>query len=277
MRISNRITATLVSAALAWPVVVSTGEPAATSSHAEAQATYGALLADYVRDGWVDYGSLREDPRLPQYIEHLSRFDYGALDSRDDVLAHLINAYNAYTLQVICENYPVDSINDLHFGGLYVGTVLNKTVWDKEFVVLGGEEMSLNHLEHEIIRKDFGDARIHFALVCAAVSCPVLRAEAYTGDRLSDQLDEQGRRFFSNAAKNRFDADSRRAYLSKILDWYADDFGGSDPDVLTYVARFLEEPLARSIRENAAEWRVSYTEYDWALNDTARRSDHTSE
>jgi hypothetical protein len=151
------------------------------------------ILATYVNNGRVDYTKLCRDPRLADYIDLLSSTDPEEIVGEDEQLAFWINAYNAFTLKIICDNYPLKSINDLHFGGLVLGTVLKKTVWDKEFVVINKREMSLNHIEHDIVRPIFGDPRAHFALVCASVSCPPLRSEAYEGHRLDEQLEKKKR------------------------------------------------------------------------------------
>jgi hypothetical protein len=234
---------------------------------AGAHALFTEILSEYVNDGRVGYGSLCEDDRLEKYIGQLAATDPDTIDDDNARLAFWINAYNAYTLKVICDNYPVESINDLHFGGLIIGTVVNKTIWDKKFVVIGGEKMSLNHLEHKIVRPEFQDARAHFALVCASISCPALRPEAYDGDRLDAQLDDQAKSFFAESEKNNFDRDRKVAYLSKILDWYGDDFGESDEEILLAISSFLPADLAADIRANPGAWDIKHTKYDWGLNE----------
>jgi hypothetical protein len=224
------------------------------------------ILSEYVRDGRVDYGRLCKDDRLETYVSQLAATNPDAITDAKARLAFWINAYNAYTLKVICDNYPVESINDLHFGGLVVGTVVKKTIWDKKLVVVGGGKMSLNHVEHKIVRPEFKDPRAHFALVCAAKSCPPLRAEAYEGASLDDQLDDQGRIFFGEPDKNRFDVEKKIAYLSKILDWYKGDFGKNDEEILLAIIPFLAEELAGDIDANPGAWDIKHTKYDWSLN-----------
>ncbi|MDH3214960.1 MAG: DUF547 domain-containing protein [Candidatus Krumholzibacteria bacterium] len=225
------------------------------------------VVRDFVTDGKVDYPRLCQDERLQAYISQLAATDPDTIDDDRARLAFWINAYNAYTLKVICDNYPVKSINDLHFGGLVVGTVTKKTVWDRKFVVVGGAEMSLNHVEHEIVRPIFKDPRAHYALVCASESCPALRTEAFEGDRLDEQLDDQARVFFGDETKNRFDVEKKIAYLSKILDWYSDDFGDSDGEILLAIAPYVPVHVAESIRANPGAWDVKHTKYDWSLNE----------
>lgn len=232
----------------------------------DANKIFTEILQAYVYQGEVDYPDLCKDGRLEVYLAQLAAANPDTIADSNSRLAFWLNAYNAYTLKIICDNYPVKSINDLSFGGLYIGAVLKKTVWDKKFVVIDHEKMSLNHIEHDIIRKQFSDPRIHFALVCAAKSCPPLRSEAYEGCKLDRQLDDQGKIFFSEEKKNYFELKQRIAHLSKILDWYQKDFGKNKEDVLLYITRFLPDKLAADIRAHSKEWKVKYTDYDWSLN-----------
>jgi hypothetical protein len=238
-----------------------------TSNEADATSLFTEILRDYVHDGKVNYGALREDDRLDAYLTQLAATNPDTIADKQAQLAFWINAYNAYTLKVICDNYPVKSINDLHTGGLIIGTVLKKTIWDKELAVINGKKVTLNQIEHEIIRKRFNEPRIHFALVCAAKSCPPLRSEAFEAARLDEQLDDQGRVFFRQPDKNFFEPEKRIAHLSKIMEWYEGDFGKNDEEVLLYVAGFLPEDLAAGIRDNSQKWKIKYTQYDWSLNE----------
>jgi hypothetical protein len=228
---------------------------------------FTTLLADHVRNGLVNYRALRADKRLEHYCAQLAATDPDTIASEKARLAFWINAYNAYTLKIICENYPVKSINELHGGGLIMGTILNTTVWDKELVTINQKKTTLNTIEHKIIRPIFHDPRIHFALVCAAKSCPPLRAEAYEGDILDQQLDDQGKTFLNNPSWNAFDPIRQEAFLSRIFNWYAEDFGGKDERVLLFIARFLPKELANTIKVDPKAWKIHYNEYDWALND----------
>lgn len=221
------------------------------------------LLSSYVHDGIVNYKKLRSDGRLAGYIGWLAKTDPDSLPNEKDKLAFWVNAYNAYTLKIICDNYPVESINDLHTGGLVIGTA---TVWDKKFVIVNGKTMSLNSIEHEIVRPQFKDPRGHFALVCASKSCPQLRSEAYEGTTLDRQLDDQGKAFLSDPLRNEFDPVKKHADISRIFDWYKSDFGPSDTEVLRYVSRFLSDSVARQILAAPNEWEIGYKSYDWSLN-----------
>jgi len=161
-----------------------------TSNRQQGHRLFTEILQDYVHEGKVNYRELCQDNRLETYIAQLAGTNPDAISDEKARLAFWINAYNAYTIQVICDNYPVKSINELHFGGLYVGTVLKKTIWDKKFVIINNQKTSLNHIEHEIIRPLFQDPRAHFGLVCASKSCPALRSESYEGYKLDEQLDD---------------------------------------------------------------------------------------
>ena len=175
-------------------------------------------------------------------------------------LAFLINAYNAYTLQLIIDHHPVKSIKDI--GGLLKGP------WDQPVVRLFGRTLTLNHLEHEIIRKDYPDPRIHFALVCAARGCPPLRDEVYVADRLEEQLDDQARQFLATPAKNRVDAGTRTVYLSPIFKWYGADFEKKHGSVLAALQPYWPKASASALAQGG--FKIRYTDYDWSLNHTTR-------
>ena len=233
----------------------------------DSHALFSELLTQYVHDGRVNYRELKNDARLQQYLEQLANSSPARLEDNLEQLAFWLNAYNAYTLKIICDNYPVESINDLHQGGLIVGTLIKRTIWDRPFVVIDEHRLTLNQIEHKIIRPGFKDPRIHFALVCAAVSCPSLRSEAYEGYKLDQQLTEQGRLFFEQRDKNFFELQSGTAHLSKILDWYGKDFGKGKAGILLYISRFLPDDLAEAIRTNPKAWRIEHTQYNWRLNE----------
>lgn len=225
------------------------------------------ILNDYVHNGRVDYDNMRKDERLDQYLTQVVNTDPNTLSNRNERFAFWINAYNAYTLKVICENYPIESINDLSFGGLYLGSLLGKTVWDNDFAEVNHKKYTLNEIEHKVVRPRFKDARAHFALVCASRSCPPLRPEAYEGYKLDGQLDNQGMTFFAQTTKNYFDLNDKKAKLSPILDWFSEDFGDSDEKALLYVTRFLPEHLAKAIQRDIKDWKVEYFSFNWELND----------
>jgi hypothetical protein len=238
-----------------------------TSNQQEDHTLFTEILQDYVHDGKVNYRELCQDNRLETYIAQLAATNPDTISDEKASLAFWINAYNAYTIKVICDNYPINSINELHTGGMYIGTILNKTIWDKDFVIINNQKTTLNHIEHEIIRPLFQDPRAHFALVCASKSCPPLRSESYEGYKLEEQLDDQGRIFFKDSSNNFFEIDKKEAHLSKILDWYSKDFGKKNKEILLYITRFLPDDLAATIKANPEGWDINHTKYDWSLNE----------
>jgi hypothetical protein len=228
---------------------------------------YDELLTQYVENGLVDYEKLKDDNRLQKYLDTLSNINPDTFISDMEKMSFWINAYNAFTLKVIVDNYPLESINDLNWGGMAIAQLLGKTIWHQKFIIINDKEYSLNDIEHSILRGKFNDPRIHFALVCAALSCPKLRPEAYTADKLNVQLEEQGRLFLNNQNKNKFDLKTRTAYLSRYFDWYKNDFGKGDKEVLLYITRYLnDEAIINSIKDNPENWTIEYVPYNWCLN-----------
>jgi hypothetical protein len=233
----------------------------------ESHALFSALLKDYVNDGLVKYKMLCADKRLEEYITQLSLTNPDTISTQQAKLAFWLNVYNAYTLKIVCDNYPIESINDLHWGGLFLGTILGKTIWDKDLITINGTHLSLNTIEHEIIRPTFKEARIHFALVCASRGCPPLRNNAYEADSLEMQLDDQARLFLNDASKNNFDTTTHHATLSKVFSWYSEDFGDADEKILEYVAKYLPPEIGENIRRTLKDWDIDYGKYDWRLNE----------
>ena len=207
---------------------------------------------------------------LQAYLAALSAVtpqEYG-LWTKPQQLAFLVNAYNAYTVDLILTRYPdLKSIKDL--GGVF------ESPWKKKFFRLLGSERSLDDLEHGLIRAPgvFDDPRIHVAVVCASIGCPMLRNEAFVADRLDTQFDDAMRRFLSDRQRNRFDPASGTLAVSKIFDWYQKDFeqGHRGIDSLkTLFARYAErlaETPAAQVDLRAGRYKLTHLDYDWALND----------
>lgn len=225
---------------------------------------YTSLLKKYLKNGFVDYENLKEDKRFNQYLEKLLLTDPDEL-TRKEKLAFWINAYNAFTLQIVCKNYPIESITDLNTGGKIISYVFSKTVWDTEYLIINNKKYSLNDIEHNILRK-MNEPRIHFAIVCASISCPKLRNEAYVSGKIESQLNDQANLFINDTTKNSFDLKSRKAELSKIFDWFEEDFGNTDEKVLKFIADYLPKILKNDINENSEKWEIDYKEYNWKLN-----------
>jgi hypothetical protein len=219
-------------------------------------APWNALLGAAVRpaDGRVDYTRMKADPRLSAYVAALAAFDPEGLSGRNEKLAFWINAYNALAVQGVTAHWPgLKSVADVapDFG-----------FFKARSHTVGGRLLSLDTIEHEIIRKQFAEPRIHAALNCASVSCPPLRNEAYVADRLDAQLDAQFRAFVRDPGRNRIDVASGAVALSSLFDWFKADFGG----VAGYIGRYLDAPAAAAVSEAEKAGRLTYLPYDWALN-----------
>lgn len=222
-------------------------------------AIWNSLLKKHVNSaGYVNYNGFQADQaKLKSYLDIISKNAPSSSWSKDEKLAYWINAYNAFTVQLILDNadQKISSIKDI---GSKIKIPFVNTPWDVKFVKIGGKEMDLNNIEHGIIRKQFDDPRIHFALVCAAKSCPPLRNEAFVASKLSAQLDDQGRKFINDKSKNNISSPSK-ATLTKILNWYGGDFKKDGNTVIDWVNKYSTTKL----NKNAD---ISYMEYYWELN-----------
>ncbi len=236
----------------------------AADSFDHAHARYSRVLTNFVSNGRVDYAGLKAAPEeLDGYLESIASVPPADFKqwSRDERLALLLNLYNAATLRLIADHYPVKSIRNI---GLLPGAA-----WRKAVVRFGGEVISLDQLEHGIIRAEYAEPRIHFAVVCAAVSCPPLRREPYVGARLDQQLDEQTRAFLSDADKNRVDTATGVLWLSAIFEWYEQDFTRPTGSLENYVKPFLPPEVATALA-GISKVQIRYLDYDWALNEWKR-------
>jgi len=217
--------------------------------------TWDSLLSAHVTDtGWVDYKGFIDDmDKLDQYLSTLSQnLPNDSNWTRKEKLAYWINAYNAFTVKLIADNYPVESIKDLHPTLKIPGI---NTVWKKNFFQIGGEDFNLSRIEHKILR-DMGEPRIHFAINCASVSCPSLRNEAYTAAKLDGQLNEQVDYFINESGRNKISKD--RIVISKIFRWFTKDFTQNGT-----LIEFLNQWAEPAIKEDA---EIDYMEYNWQLN-----------
>ena len=238
--------------------------PALAFDHAH--AAWGALLERHVvvLDGGkasrVRYAGMMADrARLQSYLGTLSATPRAEFDgwSRAEQMAFLINAYNAFTVEKVLGRYPdIRSIWD--YGKLFGNP------FKDEFFSLLGERASLDWIEHGTLRKTYRDPRVHYALNCASISCPMLRAEPYVAARLEAQLEDQARRFLSDAARNRYR--DGRLEVSKIFDWYKEDFEPRN----AYFARYAELLGTNAAAVGSA--RITFLDYDWALNDSPSSS-----
>jgi len=214
----------------------------------------------------VDYDYfLAHQRELDTYLSSLSEVNRQTFDSWSDALqlAFLINAYNAFTIKLILSRYPgLDSIKEL--GGLF------RSAWKQEFFTLFGEEHHLDYIEHEMIRPRYRDPRIHFALNCAARSCPPLLPEAFTEDNLERLFEQNINRFLGNRNLNSYDPGSRTLFISKLFDWYGEDFKvapyGSVTGFLQRHAGALGDNESMQRRLQQGKQRFGYMPYDWSLN-----------
>lgn len=256
----------LLAATLALAVVGATpaldAQTATASTAAIDHAPFDAMLRAHVTDGLVDYEAFARDPRFPAYLESLRRARLGGR-SADERLAFWINVYNAYTIQLIVVKEERESIKNIN---RTLGLLRLKGPWSERLVRAAGRDLTLDEVEHEIIRKEFREPRIHFALVCAAIGCPPLRSEAFVAARLDAQLRDQGERFLRQSpAKNRVDVASGTVHVSPIFTWYKEDFGGSDAAVGRFIAGWYPPGPERALLESG-RFRLRETDYDWRLN-----------
>lgn len=233
------------------------------------------VLVDGGKASTVDYaGFARDRPALQTYLAALSSVTASEYErwTRAQQLAFLINAYNAFTIDIVVRSYPhVKSIRDL--GGFLAGGP-----WKMKFFTLLGREQSLDGIEHDTIRRPgaFDEPRIHFAVNCASIGCPMLREEAYVAERLDRQLEEQTVRFLSDRSRNRYNAKQRALEVSSIFDWYKADFErghrgfDSIPKTLARYAELLADDEADRAAIRSGAVPIRYLGYDWTLNDVRR-------
>ncbi|TEW49290.1 DUF547 domain-containing protein [Psychromonas sp. RZ5] len=216
----------------------------------------------------VDYAAFKDErTKLKSYLEQLGKVSQTEFDawSTSKQLAFLINAYNAWTVEFILTKYPdLDSIKDL-------GSFFNSP-WDKEFIPLFGKTVSLNDIEHGLIRGSdrYNDPRIHFAVNCASIGCPALREEAYTGDKLEQQLTEQTERFLNDTSRNYIKG--KNFYMSSIFKWYGDDFEKGfrgTKSIQSFVSLYADSLTLTDAQKTAlskASLNIKFLDYDWNLN-----------
>ncbi len=227
-------------------------------------APLDTLLRRYVDcNGMVCYSRWRNqcyDVReLEAYLHGLSQVDADLPARREAKMAYYINAYNAMTLWGILHEYPVASIQRIDGKRTQFAIFDDLQLWD------GESYRSLNGIENDVLRP-LGDPRIHFALVCAARGCPRLRNRAYTADALQWQLDDNAREFFSSHARFHISRITRTVQMSPILEWYRDDFGQTDHEVVSTVFAYLPQQDRQWLSQHC-DWRLKYLGYDWSLND----------
>jgi len=211
------------------------------------------IVRSHVRDGQVDYPAIRADGRLDGYLKELNRVDPTGLPTGQDQLAFWINAYNAFAVQGILDHY-----SPMTLWGRY------RYFIGRDYLV-GGIAINLYDLEREVLIEQFHEPLMHFAIVCASTSCPKLQPWAYQPEQLDRQLVQVAKAFINDPTRNRFDRQRKVASLSMIFHWFEEDFTGAAGSVLTYIARYIDDPeLAKELTQPG--YRVEYLDYDWSLN-----------
>ncbi len=217
---------------------------------------FAEVLQEHVDEkGWVNYAALKSNRlKLDSYLNILKKNHPNDSWSKNEQLAYWINAYNAFTLQLIIENYPVETIKDI---GSWIQIPFVNTPWDISFIEIGDRTYDLNNIEHDILREEFDEPRIHFAIVCASYSCPRLTREAYTADKIDEQLKAAAIDFLNDPRKNKIDANNPE--VSKIFSWFGGDFKKQ-----TSLTEFINQYSKVQIERDAD---MAFMDYDWRLND----------
>jgi hypothetical protein len=238
--------------------------PARAADFDQSHRLFDQVLKRHVKNGLVDYTALKAGRAdLDTYLDQSAAVPESefARWNQSQQIAFLANLYNAATLRLIIDHYPVKSIKDI--GGVFSGP------WKQKVVQLWGATTTLDDLEHGILRKKYAEPRIHFALVCAAISCSPLREEAYTGAALDSQLDDQGRKFLGDPQKNRVDAPNRVVYLSSIFHRYGGDFEKKAGSVLAFIQTYLPKDVQTELARG--DFKIQYLDYNWSVNDFSAR------
>ncbi len=264
--IRNAFIALLLAGSAVTPPVQAQSARTETMS-AQDHSAWSAILSEFVvesDDGVnrVDYERLQGDTAartsLNAYIETLAAQPVSALPD-DAQFAVWANLYNALTVRVIIENYPVDSIRDISSG------LFSRGPWKQDVITVEGATLSLDNIEHDILRVRFDDPRVHYAVNCASIGCPNLQTKAWTADSLDEDLNAAARAYINHPRGVSFRRDGRLE-VSSIYRWFREDFGGSDAGVIAHLLQFADDDLAERIN---ARPNIAGHDYDWSLNDIA--------
>ncbi len=231
------------------------GVSAATFDHSK----FDQALKKYVDDkGLVDYNSIAKDSGFSEYVQSLQTARVEEL-SRDGQLAFWINAYNAVTIDKVIKKKPKKSVRETFVPGVWTGT---KFFTSREHIV-AGKRLSQDDIEHEILRKQFKDPRIHFAIICASMGCPPLPRIAYTEENVQARLEEETRKYLNSPRGTRIDRAENTLHMSKLFDWFATDFIQKSGSTLAFMQPYLHEEVRIFLERDPM---ISYLEYNWALN-----------
>ena len=250
-------------------------------------SSWAHSLAKYVaEDGMVNYGAWKNSRQdLDSFIgsfEKITSNDYQDM-SRDDRLALWINAYNAFTVKLILDHYPIKRSGF----NMYPSNSIRQIdgVWTKYRIKIAGRNVTLSDIENKILRTEFKEPLIHFAINCASISCPKLSTEPYIGSKIHVQLKQSARRFVNDQSRNRFDLSRRRVELSSIFQWYKDDFVAvitgkkplsgrslSETSVLKLIEGLVDGGARKMLASN--DFKISYLPYNWSLNERKTSHEH---
>ncbi|MCB1176785.1 MAG: DUF547 domain-containing protein [Leptospiraceae bacterium] len=215
---------------------------------------FDGILKKYVRNGKVNYKGIKKvENSFNSYLNSLSAVSQSQYNgfNKNQKLSFLINAYNAFTIKLILDNYPLKSIKSIGF--------LPGAAWKKEFFKLLGQERNLDWIEHQQLRVKFNEPRIHFAIVCASIGCPPLISEAFTPEKLETQLEANTEKFLKDKSKNKYDPSKKILYISPIFKWFKKDFE-KNGSVISFVKKFMGVDIPEKSE-------IEYTYYNWNLNE----------
>ena len=231
------------------------GVSAGTFDHSK----FDQALKKYVDDkGLVDYNFIAEDSGFSEYVQSLQTARVEEL-SRDGQLAFWINGYNAVTIDKVIKKKPKKSVRETFIPGVWTAT---KFFTSREHIV-AGKRLSQDDIEHEILRKQFKDPRIHFAIICASMGCPPLPRIAYTEENVQTRLEEETQKYLNSQRGTRIDRAENTLHMSKLFDWFATDFIQKSGSTLAFMQPYLHEEVRIFLERDPM---ISYLEYNWALN-----------
>jgi hypothetical protein len=235
-------------------------------SYTDYNTALNELVVDQGSSSLVHYKKLQKSNKsMNLFLKRLQKLtpkEFSSFSEKQK-LALWINAYNAFTLKIVADHYPIKSIKD-------IGSVF-KNVWKMKFIIMMGKTISLDHIEHEVLRKEFNEPRIHFAINCASIGCPKLRAEAYNETDLETQLNEQTRLFLRDSSRNRLNAETKILSVSKIFSWFKEDFTKDNKTLAQFIAPFITDDVKIQDELRSGKYTIEHLEYDWSLNDAKEK------
>lgn len=253
-----------------------------TFSNTFDHSVYDTFLQRFVSNGLVDYkGMAKQQATLNKYLQSIEHVDPIKFEnwSENEQMTFWINAYNAITLEAILRNYPIQWGSFISWALFPKSSIrqINK-VWDTFYTKVMGKELTLNQIEHEILRKKFHDPRIHFAIVCASIGCPKLESRAFLADDLEQRLEGAARNFISDSKQVKLNKKENTIYLSSIFEWYKGDFEASpevhrnfknysksERGIIEFIVNRLSQEDQQFVFNNQP--KIKYLKYDWTLNE----------